>query len=332
MLKPITILSCCLILLLFPGCNRIGSYTKSGLYFDTLISITIYESDAEKAEELLNESLKLCEYYEGLFSPEINSSDISRLNSSAGKITEINPETITLLEKGINYAAISDNSFDITIAGVTSLWDFNSQTGEIPSSESIKEQLPHVGIDKLIINSNDNTAELSDQLTSIDPGGLAKGYIADKLADYLRTQNVYGAIINLGGDISTIGNSDKNKYFTIGINNPDNSGTPLFPIYITNKAVATSGTYERFLIDENGNKHCHIIDPKTGMSVNTDICQASVITKNAIDADSYATICILKGSRDALSFIENIDNTEAVLITDDGQIIKSSGMGQYLNP
>lgn len=320
------------------GCDSMlqtKSSTKNGMYFDTIVSVTIYDNDTEKAEILLDESMKICEKFENLFSKNIPDSDIYKINTAANSPVEINVDTSYLLEKGLYYTQISDGKFNITIAPLTQLWDFHGEANAIPQDNEITQALSHIdhGMKNHILNidSRNNTATLSDDKSSIEIGGIAKGYIADKIYEYLADQDIAGAIINMGGDIKVLGQNQNNESFTIGINDPNNSGTPLFPIYLKNISVATSGTYERYFMDENGKKYHHILDPETGYPVNTDILQATVITTDSVDADALATICILKGSRDAVNFIEDIPDTECILITNSGDIIKSNGADKFIS-
>lgn len=311
----------------FPSQSK--EYSKSGLYFDTVISITLYTDDSAKAEALLNESFKLCEKYEKLFSATIPESDISQINSGCGKTIHVNEDTAFLLKKSLEYSSLSDGLFDITVYPLTSLWDFHGESNVIPGASLINESKNHVNY-KLLHVSDDNTVNLDDENSQIEVGGLAKGYIADCIANYLTSQNVSGALINMGGDIKVIGCPYGKKSFTIGVNDPGNSGKALLPVYITDSSVATSGTYER-CFTVNDKLYHHILDPHTGYPCETDVTQATVITKDSVSADALATICILKGSKDAASFIDNLPETEAILVTDSDEIIYSKGMNRYLS-
>ena len=302
-------------------------YTQNGLFFDTIITITIYDTDKNRANNCLNEAINLCQKYENLFSASISSSDIHKINTSKGAAVKVSDSTAKLLKTGLYYSSLSDGLFDISISPATNLWDFHGDKNEIPDLALLNEALTHVNY-KNINLADDNTVILSDKKSQIEVGGLAKGYIADCIADYLLSQNVNNAIINMGGDIKVIGSPTGKSYFTIGINNPDKGGKPLFPVYLSNTSIATSGTYERSFI-KDGILYHHILDPKTGYPCQTDLKQATVITKDSIAADALATICILKGASEAENFIESLDNTEAILITDKGDKIFTRGMHRY---
>lgn len=327
-----TLFICILFSFILCSCNfpsQVKEYSKSGLYFDTVISITLYTDDSAKAEDLLNESFNLCEKCENLFSAAVPESDISRINSGRGKTIQVNEDTAFLLKKSLEYSALSDGLFDITVYPLTSLWDFHGDNNVVPDTTLLNESKNHVNYNFLHV-SDENTVYLDDEYSQIEVGGLAKGYIADCIANYLSSQNVSGALINMGGDIKVIGCPCGKKSFTIGINDPSNSGKPLLPIYITDSSVATSGTYERcFTIGDK--LYHHILNPHSGHPCETDLKQATVITNDSVSADALATICILKGSKDAATFIDNLPETEAILITDSDEIIYSKGLNKYLS-
>lgn len=308
--------------------NPVREEVKNALCFDTIISISIYDSNKSKADKLLEESMGMCYEYEKMFSASIPSSDFSKINTSKSETVNVNPQTAQLINESLKYSELSDGLFDISVESVTKLWDFHGNSNTVPDQELISEAEKHVNYKNIKV-SGDNTVTIADADAQIEAGGLAKGFIADKIADYLLTQNVQGAVINMGGDMRLIGKPAGKETFSIGINDPNNSGSPLFPIFVTNTSVATSGTYERsFTL--NDKLYHHILDPKTGYPCNTDVVQATVVTDSSMAADALATICILKGSKEALNLIESLDNTEAIIITDSGLTLYTSGMNKYL--
>ena len=163
----------------------------------------------------------------------------------------------------------------------------------------------------------------------MDPGGAAKGYVADRIAEYLNAQKITGAIINMGGDMRLIGQKSDGGIFNIGINDPFGKGSCICSLSLTDKSVATSGTYER-CFTKDGKTYHHILDTKTGYPADTDIVSATVITNDTEAADCLATACILLGSAKALPLIESLDYTEAVMILSDGTITQTSGAAAFI--
>lgn len=333
--KTTTYLLLLVIIITFPGCNNIYnnkylSDSANGIYFDTIISITIYDTNNETIKTNLQSCLDICQKYEQLLNANIEGSDIYKINNSNGETINLSEETIYLLDKSLQYSELSNGLFDITIKSATSLWDFHEEKGVIPDVNLINNALEHINYKNLSIDKNNHTAILNDPDSQIDIGGIAKGYIADKISEYLNEQAVHGAIINIGGDITLIGNKNENENFNIGITNPFKDTNPILAINTTNKAIATSGTYERAFTYNNKSYH-HILDPKTGFPVETDVISATTITDKGIDADTLCTISILLGSDEAIKLIENIPNTEAIIICQDQSILYTSGAKSYIN-
>lgn len=330
------LISFSIILCLLSGCNnisnplnRVSDYSISLQAFDTLIKITIYDSSHEHADDLLKNCKEMCSYYEDLFSSSNPSSDIYKINHSKANPVAVSTDTIYILERAIYYSHLSDGLFDPTIYSVSQLWDFHDINNPVPSAASIKAALEHVDYKNINIDATNCTITLNDPKASIDVGGIAKGFIADKLCESLRSTNITGAIVNIGGDISTIGTKANSAPFTIGVYNPCEEITNL-GVRINNESIATSGTYERML-EANGTIYHHILNPHTGYSADTDLVSATIITKKAIDADSLCTIAILLGSDDTLSLINSIDDAECILIQTDGTVLYSDNAKHLLS-
>ena len=301
--------------------------SRSGLYFDTIVSVTLYGAGSD-ADAILDECMAMCSRYEDLFDPNIITSDIAKINSSAGEKVYVDHDTAQCLIQTLAYSDISGGRFDITIKPVYDLWDWHANDPAVPPQERINAALPFVGYDKITVDPTDDTVT-SSAGTSVELGASAKGYIADKIGEYLKSQSITGAIINMGGDMSLIGSKPGGDAFTIGINDPLRSGSTALTLYLTDTAVATSGTYERcFTYD--GRKYHHILDTSTGYPVQTDIISATVICANALDSDCLCTLSVIEGSEEAMKLIEQTPGTEAVFILNDGRQLRSSGAGTYI--
>ena len=189
-------------ILFLSGCAAKQSepISKTGLYFDTVIKIDIYDSSDTN---LLNECFAYCQEFENTVSRTIPSSEISQINNSNGNPVEVSEITLELLQKGIAYGDLTDGKFDITIAPLSELWDVKNNPGVVPDESDIQEALSHVNYKNICIEGN--SVKLLDPESKIDLGGIAKGYMADQLKTYLVSKGVKSALINLGGNIVTIG-------------------------------------------------------------------------------------------------------------------------------
>ena len=155
-------------------------------------------------------------------------------------------DTAELIEKGLEYSRLSDGAFDITIEPLSRLWDFSGSDPHVPSEEAIWKELLKVGYERVAVNGN--TVVFADDLVSIDLGAIAKGYIADRMKEYLKEQGVESAIINLGGNVLCLGERPGNKPFKIGLQKPfaERSET-VAALDIRDMSVVSSGVYERIL-------------------------------------------------------------------------------------
>lgn len=310
---------------IFSGCGKQEPISQSGFYFDTIISVTLY--DHSKQEELAH-CFELADLYEQYFSASIPDSDISRINAAGGKPVRVHDETKELLEKGLGYAELSGGKFDITVGRLTSLWDFQAETPSVPDAGKISDAAATVDYQNISIAGDQVTLKNPD--AAIDLGGIAKGYIADRMKQYLQSQGVAGGIINLGGNVLAIGAKDNGDAYHIGIQKPfDETGAVAASVKVKDRAVVTSGTYERYFV-QDGVMYHHILDTVTGYPIENKVAGVTVICQDAVDADALSTVCFALGVKDGLALVETLDDTEAVFITADGQLHSSSGIGEEI--
>ena len=305
-------------ILLLSGCSglpRERSQTYTDTLFDTVISVQIFDS---VDEDVLKGCEKLSKKYHSMFSNKIEDSEISRINSAGGNPVEVSKETIKLIKKGIYYSEMSDGVFDITIAPVSNLWDFKAETPLVPSPEAIAEAVSHVNYENIIIR--DNTVKLTDPHAGIDLGAIAKGYIADRIKDYLEEEGVRHAMINLGGNVLAMGSKLDGSDYNIGIQKPfDETGEPITSVKISDKSVVTSGIYQRYF-KADGKIYHHILDPNTGYPCENNLYSVTILTDSSLTADALSTTCFLLGYDRGMKLINQLDNVDAVFITNDNQI------------
>lgn len=309
-------LSCLLLssLLLFTGCTgkQVDPISKTGLYFDTVIKIDIYDS---KDKELLNECFTYCQEFENTISRTIETSEISQINNSQGRPVTVSDLTIELLEKGIEYGELTNGKFDITIAPLSELWDIKNNPGVIPSYDEIQEALSHVNYKNIQIFGNEVT--LLDPNAAIDLGGIAKGYMADQLKEFLISKGVKSALINLGGNILTIGTKPNGQAFKLGIQKPfDKQGIPITTVESIDNSLVSSGVYERYF-ELEGVRYHHIMDTETGYPYDNSLLGVSIISPESVDGDALSTACFALGLEEGMKLIDSLEDTEAIFITED---------------
>ena len=241
---------------------------------------------------------------------------------AGGEAVKVSAETIELLERCRYYYEISGGRIDPTIGSVTSLWDFHGRD-IVPYSAAIQEALKHVGFDKVIIDSD--SVRLDDPKMKLDPGFIAKGYIADKLME----TGCSDVLINLGGNVSVCGEKPGGKAFRIGIEKPFSNGESLVTVDISGKhSFVTSGNYERYF-EKDGQLYHHILDAKTGYPVENELSGVTILSEDATEADALSTTCFVLGLEDGLKLIENTPGVEALFIDKNLNVTVSSGFPEY---
>lgn len=304
------------------GCSDTSSspLTYTGTALDTVISIQVYDTEDE---DILKNCEALCEDYEAMLSRTVDTSEISQINQAGGAWVEVSDDTLSLIRTGIEYGELSDGAFDITIGAVSSLWDFKAEDPAVPSEEALAQAVTHVDYRNIEISGN--RVRLTDPEAMLDLGAIAKGYIADRLKDYLEDQNVTHGLINLGGNVLAIGDKPDGSSFNIGIQKPfDEDGNPIAAISLDDRSAVTSGTYQR-CFKKDGILYHHILNSSDGMPCNNGLNSATIITDSSVTADALSTTCFLLGPEKGMELINSLEDVDAVFIDTDDEITCSDG-------
>ena len=297
--------------------------TGIGFYFDTVVTLTLWGAP----ETLAGEVWEACARYEQLLSKTIDASDVSRINNAMGQTVTVDPETWEILRRAKEISAQTGGAFSITIAPVTALWSFtDTVTNMVPTDEARLKMLPLVDDQKIALGEN-NTVTLPAGM-EIDLGGIAKGYIADKVADIIR-EKAYAGIVSLGGNVYTVGKKPDGSAFSVGIKDPHNPAASKAIIYTGDGTVVTSGTYERGF-SFGGVRYHHILDPKTGWPSQSDLVSATFVMDSSMTADALATACIVIGSEKSLALAKELQ-LDAMFIDKDGQAFFTEGFEAKYN-
>lgn len=303
---------------LISGCSmssKTEDLTYTDTLFDTVISVQILEP-ADK--DVLKGVEKLCKKYDTQLSMKNKDSEIYKINHADGEFVEVSEDTITVIEKGLYYGKLSKGAFDITIGSVSELWDFHSEDSKVPSKSKINKAQEQVNYKNIVIK--ENRVKLNNPKARIDVGAIAKGYIADRVKDYLKDNGVKHAVINLGGNVQTIGSKTDGSDYNIGIQKPfDESGNPITSVKVSDKSVVTTGIYQRYF-KKDGKLYHHILDPSTGYPCENNLSSVTIITDSSLTADALSTTCFLLGYDEGMKLINLLDNVDAVFITNDNKI------------
>lgn len=315
------LLAALLLCLSFCGCAAPEPVSETRLLLDTVCTVTLY---APADQALAAQALDLCAKYEALFSRTMEGSDIWRINHADGAPVQIAPSTAELLTLAISCGEFSGGLFDITVGRLCALWDFGG-VPMVPEQKSLAGAQATVGYQQLRVDGN--TAQLVNPQAWLDLGGIAKGYIADKLAVFLREAGVKAAVIDLGGNIVTVGQKPGGKPWNIGVEQPFSGHSALIgSLSLGEAAIVTSGIYER-QFEQNGQLYHHILDPATGWPATSDVVSVTVVSENAAWGDALSTIIIVAGSEKSLQLLEQApDVRSALLQLKNGELIQYGGL------
>ena len=295
------------------------------MFFDTVVTITLYGEDKQ---QYIDECFDLAGHYEDLFSNTVAGSDISRINDADGEYVEVDPETIELLKAGLEYGKISDGMFDITVGKLSDLWHFSENDGEVPEEADI--EIAVATIDDTAVSIQGNTAALTNPDAKLDLGGIAKGYIADRMKEHLKDEGITSGIINLGGNVVVIGSKPDGSQYKVGIQKPFSDQNDVIAYVQTDEiSVVTSGVYERYFYVGDQLYH-HILDLSTGYPADNGLTSVTIISENSVDGDGLSTTCFLLGMEKGMALIESMPDVEVIFITDQNEIQTSSGVGDSL--
>lgn len=322
-------LSVLLSVVLLSGCGRTAApVSQTGFCLDTVVTITLYaagsRSSHNNCQQTIEDCFSLIDDYERLFSATLEDSDIWNINHGGGKPVTVSDDTVSLLQTALYYSELTDGSVDLTVLPLSELWDFGSEgNAHVPDKAAITEALSH--IDYHTVRLEGSTVTLTDPHAAIDPGFIAKGYIADRLKEYLLSQGVESACISLGGNVITIGNKPGGQPYRIGIQKPFAAeGETIAAIGVTDASVVSSGIYERYFYEDNILYH-HLLDTQTGYPVDNNIAGVTILAPTSIEADALSTTCYFLGIDEGMKFIESLDGVEALFILTDGTLLQSGG-------
>ncbi len=335
-LFPLTILL--FVLCLFAvGCDRKaysqeksqeeGFLSRSDFLLNTIVTVQLYD---KQEPSILDSCFDLIRHYELIYSRTNPASELAVLNNKSfleekpqESTYNISFELADLIEEGLFYSRLSQGAFDITIAPITELWNFQTKSPRLPKMKALQEAL--LLVDYRNISLSGNQIAFARQGVRIDLGAIAKGYIADRVKDFLIKKGVRSAIINLGGNILCIGSKPDQTPFRIGIQKPCAERNETIAVMdIQNLSIVSSGVYERSF-QLNGKLYHHILDPSTGFPRRSGLLAVTIISKKSVEGDGLSTTCFSLGLKKGTKLIESLPDTYAVFITEDGRVHYTKG-------
>ena len=297
--------------------------SRSALLLDTVVTITLY---GDSDETLIDRCFDLCRDYEAVFSRTDEGSELYALNQTGS--LEASPALLELTEKALYYCRLSGGAFDITMGAVSEMYAFTSDAPRAPSRAELDEALRHVGYQGVEVDGK--TITLADPQAVVDLGAIAKGYIADRLGEFLLENGQESALINLGGNVLCVGSKPDGSDFIVGLQYPfEETSKTIAEIRVSGCSVVTSGVYERFF-EQDGVFYHHILDPQTGLPYDNGLLAVSIVSPCSVDGDALSTVCFALGLEKGLELINSMENVCAVFVTDDFELHYSEGFEALL--
>lgn len=306
---------------LFISCGKKNSSTSLNA-MDTFMTIQAY---GKKSDIALEKTKKLIYQIEQNISTTNPTSDVYRLNH--GENISVSNDTLILAKYSLDFAKQTNGVFNPALYPITSAWGFTTEDYKVPSNEQIKELLTLTDYSKIQIDNN--SIKLKTGM-ALDFGAVGKGYTGDQAIKLLRENGINSALLDLGGNIQVLGTKADGTKWNVGIKSPW-TGKAAASIKIADKAVITSGGYERFFTADDGHEYIHIFDGKTGMPVNNGITGVTIITESGLYADALSTAMFAMGLTDATTYWKQHPDFEMIIFTENHDLYYTEGLHGELN-
>ena len=289
-------------------------------------TITVVTQNEKSANENINLAIEEIRRIERLLTTYKEDSQTNLINENAGiSPVKVALEVFNLIERCNGISRITQGAFDISYGSIDkSLWNFDQTMTKLPDAATALKMVHLIDYRNIVLHKENSTVLLKEKGMRIGFGGIGKGYAAEMAKQILIKNNVHSGIINASGDLCAWGLQPNGKKWTIGVADPDAPNAAFSFMEISNKAVATSGNYEKF-VKINGKKYSHTIDPKTGLPI-TGIKSVTIIASNAEFADAMATPIAVMGIKAGLYLIDQIPDLYCIIIDDNNKIYTSKNI------
>lgn len=287
--------------------------------------------ESDNPQHHINKVCRLLTIYKNRFSANDDDSELMMINDNAGVAPIIvHPDLFELIQLGKTHSLLQPSNLNIAIGPLVQSWRIGFKDAKVPNKESIQKVMTLTNPEHIILDETEASVFLKYKGMKIDLGALAKGYIADKIMNYLKHEKVNSAMINLGGNVLVYGDNPKreNGIWHIGIQHPKKQrGNNLGILSVKNKSVVTSGVYERHLQVGDKDYH-HIFDRHTGYPIETDIASLTIVADLSVDCEIWTTRLFGLPIKQVLETIQNTPNIEGIMITKDNRFAITDGLKQ----
>ena len=288
---------------------------------DTYMTVTAYGKNAKKAVDASIEEIKRLD---ALFSTGDEDSEIAKLN--VNKSATLSEDGGYLVQRGIELSTMTDGAFDIAIYPVMQEWGFPTKDFKVPDDATLKELLKLTDVSKIAYDSKSREISFEDAGMEIDLGGIAKGYTSSRIMDIFKEYDVDSGLVNLGGNVQTYRTKTDGSKWRVAVQSPEDESQYIGVVDVSDKAVITSGGYERYF-EQDGKIYHHIIDPATGYPAESGLKSVTIVSDDGTLADGLSTSLFIMGKDKACEFWKaHSDEFDFVLLTDDDSMYISEGI------
>lgn len=295
--------------------------SKEFFAMDTYMEVDAYGDNGEKA---VAKAEKEVNKLDSILSTGKSTSEISKLNKNKKQV--VSADTMSLIKESVKISKETNSAFNPAIYPLMELWGFTTKNYYVPKDNEIKTLLNHMDIDNIKIDERKNEVSFKDSNMKIDLGAIAKGYTSSKIIDIFKENNVKSGMVTLGGNVQVLGKKPDGSLWKVGIQNPIGEDEYLGVLQTSDKAVITSGGYERNFT-KNGKIYHHILDPSNGYPANNGLTSVTIISSDGTLADALSTSLFVMGKDKAIDFYKKSNyNFDFILYTSDNKLIISDGI------
>jgi FAD:protein FMN transferase len=302
------------------------AFRRSMRLMGNQFEITVVTNDALQADQHINNAVREIRRIENLLTTFSEDSQTADINRNAGiRPVSVDTEVYELIHRSVKISQLTQGAFDISYGSIdTSLWNFDTHMKALPSKDTAKKMVRLINWRNILLDPVHQTVFLKEKGMRIGFGGIGKGYAADKAKQLLQQANVASGVVNASGDLVTWGCQPGGEPWTVGIADPNTRTQPFSYLDISDMAIATSGSYEKFAMI-NGKRYSHTIDPRTGLPV-SGMKSVSIICTSAELADAMATPVMVMGVEAGLHLINQMKGIACVIIDDNDKLYTSDNI------
>ena len=297
------------------------SASREFFAMDTIMTVTAY---GEQCEEAAEEAKAEVERLDALLSTGDADSEVSKINRQGG--CDVSEETAFLIEKALEIHKETDGAFDISIYPVMRAWGFTDTNYHVPEEEELRELLKKVDASQIHLEDERKRVSFGMDGMEIDLGGIAKGYTSSRIMEIFRSNGIESGIVSLGGNVQVLGRKTDGENWRVAVQNPKSDEEYLGVLSVSDKAVITSGGYERYF-EQDGTTYHHILDPSDGHPAEGGLASVTIVSEDGTLADALSTSLFVMGKEKAFSFWkEHREEFDAIFLDEEGNIWITEGL------